>query len=284
MKKTTLLTILALAATSIHLFAQTTAPAPYCVATFDDDPFLVDDAIKSVAFGTLNNVTNAQYAAPHYVFYNNLAVPNFVKGSSGNTLKVVFDVKGGAGYGIWIDYNQNNVFEPSEKVSGTPIATSLDLTSNTTITESLTIPASAATGQTRMRVRIVEDDDFTFGPNGYAILPCNLSASAFDEMDWGETEDYTINIMAPTGINEVRKLNNLVLYPNPVTNMLSLQQDFKSGMTFRIINILGEELQNGHISNANKQINVSALAEGIYVLQLFDNNEVLGQQRFVKSK
>lgn len=179
------------------LNAQITNPAPYCIANFDDmEGFLVDDAINSVSIGTLTNATNAQYAAPHYIFYNNLAAPSLTKGTS-YTLTVKFDVKGGCGYGVWIDYNQNNTFDANEKVAGTTSGNSLDITTNTTITQSVMIPATATTGNTRMRVRIVEDDTYNMD-NNYVIAACNASTSATDVMDWGETEDYIVNIVGST--------------------------------------------------------------------------------------
>ncbi len=52
-----------------------------------------------------------------------------------------------------------------------------------------------------MRVRIVEDDDYTMGSNGYSILPCNAGTSTTDVMDWGETEDYNINIVATAPVS-----------------------------------------------------------------------------------
>jgi hypothetical protein len=191
MKKMVFLLSLLVMATNLN--AQITNPAPYCIATFDDmEGFPVDDAINSVSIGTLTNVTNAQYAAPHYVFYNNLAAPTLTKGSS-YTLIVKFDVKGGCGYGVWIDYNQNNTFEANEKVAGSTSGNSLEITTNTTITQSVVIPATATTGNTRMRVRIVEDDTYNMD-NNYVIAACNASTSATDVMDWGETEDYIVNI------------------------------------------------------------------------------------------
>ena len=264
--------------------AQITSPAPYCLATFDDDPFPVDDAIVSVSFGTLNNVSTTQYAAPHYVFYNNLAVPDFVIGSTTNKLKVVFDVKGGCGYGVWIDFNQNNTFEASERVAGSAKDTSLDFGSTTTITKNVTIPSYAITGKTRMRVRIVEDDNYTLGANGYAIPPCNASTSATDVMDWGETEDYTINLKAPVSVNEVSLANDIIVYPNPVATMLNVKLSTKNAIDYKIVNIGGQAIQSGVLSPNAAQINVATLAEGIYFLQLFENNIAIGQQQFVKTQ
>lgn len=191
MKKMFFMLSLFVMATTLN--AQITNPAPYCNGSFDDmDGFLVEDAINSVSIGTLTNATNAQYAAPHYVFYNNLTAPTLTKGSS-YTLTVKFDVKGGCGYGVWIDYNQNNTFEATEKVAGSTSGNSLDITTNTTITQSVVIPATATTGNTRMRVRIVEDDTYNMD-NNYVIAACNASTSTTDVMDWGETEDYIVNI------------------------------------------------------------------------------------------
>lgn len=195
MKKMFFVLTLFIAATTLN--AQITNPAPYCVANFDDmEGFPVEDAINSVSIGTLTNATNAQYAAPHYVFYNNLSAPSLTKGTS-YTLTVKFDVKGGCGYGVWIDYNQNNTFEASEKVAGSTSGNLLDISTNTTITQSVVIPATATTGTTRMRVRIVEDDTYNMD-NNYVIAACNAGTSSTDVMDWGETEDYVVNITGGT--------------------------------------------------------------------------------------
>jgi len=52
--------------------------------------------------------------------------------------------------------------------------------------------------------------------------------------------------------------------------------------TYKILGVVGQEIQSGIINNIEKQINVSLLSEGIYLLQLYENNEALGQQKFVK--
>lgn len=236
-------------------FGQSTSPTPYCDASFDDmQGFPVDDHINSVSFGTINNVTNAQFAAPHYVHYNNLAVANFTKGST-YTLTVKFTTAGGCGYGVWIDYNHNNTFEAAEKIAGTTTNT-LAVGATPTITQSVTIPATAVTGNTRMRVRIVEDDTYSGGTN-FSELPCNLSTSPTDVMDWGETEDYTINITGTTPIHIKDfisvKMNdgvkNIVNYDNAFNNLRYEFQrsiDSKNFETFKTI-------EATNVSNATLQ-------------------------------
>ncbi len=75
-------------------------------------------------------------------------------------------------WAIWIDFDQNKTFENSEKVF-TPSASSSSAVSGT-----LTIPADAATGTTRMRV----------------IMEYNNAPSACGSFNYGEVEDYSVEI------------------------------------------------------------------------------------------
>gem|GEM_PF-2749818 len=176
--------------------AQITNPAPYCAAGYDDaNGFAVPHYISNVSFGTLsNNTGNNQYAAPHYAYYNGVTAPNLTKGTSyplsvthngGTTIHFV---------AVYIDFNKNNSFaDPGERV--------LQQTINGNITNPATanvmIPTTAATGTTRMRVMVFEDDDYTWIANNANATPC--TANAGGSLDWGETEDYNVNITGGGG-------------------------------------------------------------------------------------
>ncbi len=265
---------------NLPIHAQSTNPAPYCDASFDDmdGTFNVADQIKSVSFGTLSNTSNAQYAFPHYVFYNNLSVPNLTIGAA-YSFSATFEVHGGAGFGIWIDYNHNNVFEVTEKVAGSIFNAWMEISDNTMINESITISPIAMAGQTRMRVRIVEDDMYT-GANGAAISACNASATAEDIMDWGETEDYIVNIISSVGIPTVEIQNSELVFPNPAISFLNIAS--KNSTNYRIVNLTGSLIQSG-IVNSFKQINIETLAHGVYFIQLFENDKTIAVKRFVKA-
>ena len=185
--------------------AQTTNPSPYCDGNFDDGAPNVSpvyDRVLSTNFGTLNNTIDNPLNSTHYLFFNNLAVPNLTIGNP-YTCTTHFYVGGTCGYGIWIDYNHNNTFDANEKVGGSANATDyLTIGNNIIKTNNITIPTTAMTGNTRMRIRIVEDDNFIFiSGNGALILPCNTSATNTNVMDWGETEDYVVNLV--TGSSSV---------------------------------------------------------------------------------
>lgn len=260
--------------------AQSTNPAPYCDASFDDmQGFMVDDHVNSVSFGSLNNASNGQFAAPHYVFYNNLNTATFNRGSS-YTLSVNFTTAGGCGYGVWIDYNQNNTFEASEKVAGTTGTAMLAVGSTPTVTQSVTIPGTAMTGSTRMRIRIVEDDNYHITTTNE--LPCNASSSATDVMDWGETEDYTINIASTVGIAENSIENKFTIAPNPVSTLLNINTGIYGSVSYSILNILGKEVQTGTLRESAFEINTASLPEGLYFLRLSRNNGSIQELKFVK--
>ena len=261
------------------IYAQTSNPAPYCNADFDDaQGFLVDDHINSVSFGTLNNVTNGQYAGTHYVFYNNLNTVSFLKGNS-YTLSINFTTAGGCGYGVWIDYNQNNIFEASEKIAGTTGTNMLAVGASPSITQSITIPTNAVTGNTRMRIRIVEDDNYNMTTTDE--LPCNASTSATDVMDWGETEDYTINITASSaGINEATENHEFSVYPNPVKDQLFFTAN--KVVTECQITALTGQVMNEKTNVTGNKMDISKLSSGIYFVELFNSQESLGKIKFIK--
>jgi chitodextrinase len=84
---------------------------------------------------------------------------------------------------VWIDYNQNMVFDSDELVYASSGTT-------TTVSGSFTVPTTALTGATRMRVMMKD---------GAISGPC-------ENFTYGEVEDYTINITAggcgtPTGLS-----------------------------------------------------------------------------------
>ncbi len=81
------------------------------------------------------------------------------------------------GVAIWIDFNQNGVFDTYEKVYNSAVLTSGPHIESGTIA----IPAIAATGLTRMRVINSESSP---------INPCGTYG-------YGETEDYLVNITPP---------------------------------------------------------------------------------------
>jgi subtilisin family serine protease len=83
---------------------------------------------------------------------------------------------------VWIDYNQNGEFDPATETAYNP-----GVAATSSITGSISVPASALPGPTRMRVSM----QFNSLPNA-----CDQN------FDYGEVEDYCVNIITNTNICE----------------------------------------------------------------------------------
>ena len=270
--------ILALLAFSSFTFAQSTNPAPYCPATFDNGVFDIDNSINQVKLGTLNNISGGRYAFPHYVFYNNLPTVELERGMA-HQLNMKFDVFGGAGYSVWIDYNQDNIFSPNERVAGTT-NDSMEFGENISVSQTFTIPATALLGDTRMRVRIAEDDMFSQGTN-FNTPPCNDGMTSLGILDWGETEDYAIKITGVLGVNETSK-TAFSLYPNPANSVLNISTANSENMSYKIYNLQGASIMSGVISASNSEISVDAISQGVYFITMTAADNTSTTVKFIK--
>ena len=99
----------------------------------------------------------------------------------------------------------------------------------------------------------------------------------------GQVEDYTVNITAPAARTiETSKqkeiTNDIVVYPNPTTSILNVNS-ISEDATYKIYNVIGQTIMTGKLSN--NSINVSAIAEGNYLLEITDK-EIITIKRFIK--
>jgi hypothetical protein len=143
----------------------------YCSGTAKTDRFF----ITNVKLGTINNSTTTISTNGYSDFTSQIA--NVTIGSS-QTISVTTNYNNatvGNNYNAWIDWNQNKVFDADEKVLSKNIGV--------TVSNSFTVPTTAKTGNTRMRVRYSFDKAF--------------DACGFDDR-FGEVEDYTINVTGAT--------------------------------------------------------------------------------------
>ena len=83
-------------------------------------------------------------------------------------------------FGVWIDFDQDRVFTPGERVYGAVVRGVANGTTQARVTGTVRVPAGAPSGKTRMRVVM---------QRGGAPEPCG-------RFEWGEAEDYTVDIVA----------------------------------------------------------------------------------------
>lgn len=152
---------------------------PYCEIKSDGANL---EWIANVTFNTLNNSTASDGG---YGDFTNLADTEIEAGET-------YEVSVSPGYSgsnfleyfrAWIDYNQDGDFDDDGE---TILAPPDDV--NTTVSNNVTIPANAFSGSTRMRVLMRWG-----GTNISDPSPC-------EDIDFGEIEDYCVNIIGGSGI------------------------------------------------------------------------------------
>ena len=73
--------------------------------------------------------------------------------------------------------------------------------------------------------------------------------------------------------------NDLIVYPNPVANILKINPDYNINSGYRIIDLSGKQVLAGRM--LNNSINVSSLKAGVYMIELTDEEETF-LQKFIK--
>ncbi|MDY8135083.1 choice-of-anchor B family protein [Aquimarina sp. 2201CG5-10] len=155
-------------------FTTTSVQLVYCDSNGNS---VSDEYISNVAIGTINNASGASNGG--YIDYTSISTD--LKRDDTHTITVTPTWTGtvySEGYSVWIDFNQDGDFSDSGEQVWTQTATQ-----NTPVAGNFSIPASALNGTTRMRVS----------------MKYNGVPSPCESFQYGEVEDYTVNIIEGGG-------------------------------------------------------------------------------------
>ncbi len=147
----------------------------YCEPTYTTGTGF-GDYLENVTLGAINNTTGAG-PAPYYTYFEGVSTDVELEGTY--TIYATVGTYTFNDVAAWIDYNHDGAFdEVTEKLG------QVDNVGASGIAEiTFTIPVSAMTGATRLRVREADQ--------GLTIESC-------ETLTYGETEDYDINIIPST--------------------------------------------------------------------------------------
>jgi len=219
-----------------------------------------DERIGKVVFGTISNTSTG---AAGYENFTTLSTS--VNKGSAYTITITPTWTGtvySEGYAVFIDYNQDGDFSDSGETVWTKAASK-----TTPVSGTFTIPATAVSGTTRMRVS----------------LKYNAIPTACEAFSYGQVEDYTINIAstAKFATPETAAVSTVdfSLYPNPVKGTVLNIANLSADSTFRIVNMIGQEISKGKVEN--ESVNVATLAAGTYLIEVSNANGSTAK-RFIK--
>jgi PKD repeat protein len=173
---------------------------------------------------------------------------------------------------VWIDYNQDGVFNNGTEL----VANGLTMGGPNagTFTTTFTLPRTAAGTTTRMRIQCLLSNN---APN-----PCAVNIQN------AEVEDYSFQVR-PLATRDAQALPSLTLYPNPTLDgrlHLSLGDASAAGTySATVENLLGATLLRTTVRltpTAAAELDLSTLAKGVYLLRLRDAQDHTVLRRVVR--
>lgn len=234
--------------------------------------------IDKVAIGTINNASgiNGGYAD----FSAQSAT--ITKGTAATlTLTPGYSARRSLYWKVYIDYNNNGLFtDAGEEV--------YSIFSRNILTPSITAPTSAVTGAVRMRV----------------IVSYNSITSPCGTFNYGETEDYTLNITTSAAkaialkdaINEDTVVvendatsKKIAVYPNPAREDFNIEFDSEKEdkVSIRIFSLSGNEEKNIEVKSekgANRiRTTTNGLVPGHYIVKVIRSGEVLTSKMIISN-
>ena len=231
-----------------------TSTLTYCTSQGNST---ADEKIGKVVFKTINNTSTGTAGYENFTAIST----NVVRGTS-NTITITpswTSTVYNEGYAVFIDYNQDGDFADAGET-----VWSRARTKTTPVSGTFTIPATALLGSTRMRVS----------------MKYNATPTSCEVFSFGQVEDYTVNITATARIDETSSAKiSFNLYPNPVKGDILKIANLESPSTYRIYNMMGQEIGSGKIEN--ESIYVGSLKVGTFLLEV-SNGTSTTTKRFIK--
>ncbi len=217
-----------------------------CVSNLggDTDPSFIEIRINSTAFNHQTFSAQNEFYHAYPASGNTTATLN-----AGQAYQFYTSTSSEAVIGIWLDENRNGVFEQQEYQQ---LVNSM-VTQNT---KTFTVPASAANGNTLLRIR-----SRAYGSSISALDACSPFGS-------GETRDYTVNIISSQlGTKDITAADQFRLYPNPAADFVTVEG--KETILFvEIYTLEGRKLALQQINNIRGSVDLSAYIPGEYVVQV----------------
>lgn len=221
-----------------------------------------EEWIDRVRLGAINRVSGSDGG-----YFDGTAISTNMKQGMTKTMRLSAGMAGGVyteNWKVWIDFNHDFDFEDAgEEVVSTIAATTGNISVN------VTIPMSATTGSTRMRVSM---------KYGSAPGPCEV-------FNYGEVEDYTINIVPFLPESELAA-SDFEIAPNPTSGLVTIQWLELTGenvhaelldISGRIINRYDEDAFSGILN-----LQLENQPAGLYFVRVYSESGHQSVQQLIK--
>lgn len=212
------------------------------------------DGLQLVQVGSIDNPSGCE----GYADFTALSTELLISSST--------DITFTTGYGdqfvrVWIDFNDNNVFELTEIVLNNVEIADGSAGGSYTETFSLLVSAGVPLGEHIMRVKT----------NWNAPVP----ADACEETTYGETEDYTVDIVTVLGVDDIELSDsNFVITStdNKHFQITLSNVSYDDLLQIRVNSVLGQTVLANWLENNNGtytyELDMSYAPSGVYLVRL----------------
>lgn len=161
--------------------------------------------------------------------------------------------------GLWMDYNQNSIFEDAEY---TELVNNMQ-PQNTT---PFTVSSSSNIGQIKMRIR------------SRAYGNSITSSDACSSFGSGETRDYAFTVTDNLGVGDSSLGSGLKVYPNPASDYITVET-VSELRHIKIYNMVGQLV----LHSDSKKVDISNLPDGTFLLEATSNEGRKSIRRIIKN-
>ena len=227
-----------------------------------EDEYIGNVILNGISNNTVSSTNSGYSDLTATTIFGNLDI---LTNATGNTISVTKHWTGSTydeAVTVWIDFNQNGTFEIAERIFRSSSSTI------TPVSGTFDIPSNAVLGNTRMRVLM----KYYSGTGSNANDPC-------ESFNYGEVEDYTLNITNSTLATPDFEANAIKVFPNPFNNSLHIKLRDNNSVDIKVFDISGRVVSTrNNIQPTNQNItlnNFESLTVGTYFIQI--NNKKTNQ-------
>lgn len=147
---------------------------------------------------------------------------------------------------VWIDYNRNFLFDADEFIY-------IGSTDQGILSKMVTIPATLADGEYRMRVRL----STVCASGATAGKACDVADT------YGETEDYTLKVQSTMAVSNTAA-QTVQVYPNPVKDLMNIST------AAAVSHVSINDINGRQVATFadRRQIDIRHLQTGVYLLTI----------------
>ncbi len=221
---------------------------------------IISDKQASTTLVQFNTIDNISEIPSEYSDYTSISTT--VNRNSSYPMSVNINTKGNfeATTRVWIDWNQNSIFDDSGEIYDLGTATNVTNGATTNSPLEIVIPIDALLGNTIMRVSTKYANESLHAPSQTIIE--------------GEVEDYTLNII-PTENIETNGFENFIVFPNPNEGKFTIQLNgaLNRNINAKIFDSKGRFMYEKSFEedgDFSEEIELNNLQSGLYLLIVND--------------